>query len=374
MPRKLAEQLLPPLRELFPDFNGFPESGHRLHLATDLLGRAARSLQKQKNQSFYSMREAARFLWVPPSTMSGVYRNLENEGLIVRMRGSRTILLGRTSQSSHPARSIVSIPIILPGMINSCFARSFCARISEELWRHHFVANLMLCTLAESFTNRFTQRLLKQSDAVIWLFPYRDLKETILTLQDHCIQNVLLSSVENILLPADYIMDWTPTYRQAIKYWKADNIHHVVLTKASEPRLQKIIEGFLQLLKEEGLSFTLTEPSAFDLQDKVEAKLKKGMCACAVLEHDLSQQFCNRESVIMARLMTRCRVLFGRGMVSAPYFSKRDFKADIIGFSGDEVARRVARDLGRRHSKPNVKPVRLVPHWRPQISLSEMFV
>jgi DNA-binding transcriptional regulator YhcF (GntR family) len=373
MARKPIDRRLPPLEELFPDFKGFPKGAHHLNMVVERMKTAAQRLRKSRNQPFYSMRETARFWSVPLSTMALAYQHLEDGGLLARVRGSRTVLLGKSVHSQHPARSIVSVPFQLSSLISSHFTRRFCHRISEELWKYHFVANLILFQETTETSAAFAQRLVKQSDIVIWVLANRSVKETMLILRDHGVQNVLLQAIEDPFFPANYLMDWTSVYRRAILEWKAAGIRHVVVARPIKPEVQRAIDSFLQLLLDLDCAYTLADPNPFDLRDKVEQKLKKKIrVGCAVLEHELSHQLCNSEPVIMAKLTTRCRVLFGRGCVYAPYFFARDFRADVIGFVGDEVAARVASDLGRRSEKQ--EPVLLLPRWMPKADLSKTFI
>jgi hypothetical protein len=371
MARKLVERSLPALEKLFSDFHGLPKKAHQLHLVTEHMHSAARRLRKTNDQPFYSMREASQFLLAPLRTVALAYQQLENQGLIVRVRGSRTILLGKVRRPHRAAQCVVSVPIAHVSVINSVFTRSFCYRISEELSRHNFVANLFFFKAAEASSTQFAARLKKQADIAIWLFPDRCLKETILMVRDHGVQNVILRPIEDPFLPADYLMDWTTAYQKVIRGWKEDGIRYVVVAKASKPCFQPVVDSFLHLLREGDCTFMLAEPNPVDLCDKVEQALKTNNgVACALLEHGITQQMCNYESAAMARLTTRCRVLFGRGVVQVPPFFNGDFRADVVGFLGDEVATRVASDLARR-SKSRQELVRLVPRWMPHVSLVE---
>lgn len=333
--------------------------------------KAARRLRKSRNQPFYSMRESAHFFAVHLSTMALAYQQLENEGLIVRIRGAGTILLGKVAHVQHPARGVVSIPLPLQSFISSRFTRTFSQCIGAELWKHHWVANLALCD--ESMDMNTVSGHLRQSDVMLWVFPTRSRREAILTLRDQGVRNIILLSVEDIFVPAHYVMDWTPAYRQAIVDWRARGIGHVIVAQATHPDTRNVIDGFLRILREKGCAFTLTEADPFRLRDRVEYYVrKKTPVGCAILEHETSHQLCNSEPVIMAKLTTQCRVLFGRGCIYAPYFFHREFRADVIGFVGDEVAARVAGDLGRR--APCGAPITLSPEWMPDVKLSEVFI
>jgi hypothetical protein len=179
--------------------------------------------------------------------------------------------------------------------------------------------------------------------------------------------------MEDSFYPATYLTDWIPRYREAILDWKKTGIGHIVVARPTSQRLQARIDGFLLLLRQNDLAYTLAAPNAFDLRDQIERCLKKRIRAgCAILEHELSHQLCNTEPDIIARLAKRCRFLFGRGRIHAPHFLKDNVRADVVGFDGDESALRIASDLGRRSEK--VEAVRLVPRLMAGASLGEVFV
>ncbi len=50
--------------------------------------------QQEEPQVFYPIREVARHLGVPVSTVSRIYNALEEEGILVSVRGSKTLLQG----------------------------------------------------------------------------------------------------------------------------------------------------------------------------------------------------------------------------------------------------------------------------------------
>ncbi len=329
----------------------------------------ARKLRRKKNQPFYSMRDAARFWSLPLSSMSAVYKELEDEGLLIRVRGSRTVLLGREVQTHHSFRSIVSVPIALSSLVSSHFTRRFCDRISDELWKHHFVANLVLVRRLDGGPS-VMRRLLTQSDIVIWLFPHRDVRMTMLSIRDRGVRNIIVRPVEHAFMPAQYVMDWTPAYKQAVLEWKKAGIEHVVVAKSKRAPVVGVMDSFLSILRQAGLDYSQAEDDPRALREQVEKTRQVGKrTGCVILSHEDSHLFCNSEPHVMAQIARRSRLLLGRGRVNAPYFFAHSAPVDIIGFSGDEIARRIAHDLGARADAR--ESVRLIPDWMPRAKPDE---
>jgi DNA-binding transcriptional regulator YhcF (GntR family) len=370
MARKEVERSLPSLRALMPRFRGFAKGSQHQQTVTSAMRSIARKLRRKKNQPFYSMREAARFWSLPLSSISMVYKELEDEGLLIRVRGSRTVLLGREVQTHHTFRSIVSVPIALNSLVSSHFTRRFCDRISDELWKHHFVANLILVRELDDRPS-VMRRLLTQSDIVIWLFPYRDVRMTMLSLRDHGVRNVIVRPVEHGFMPAQYLLDWTPAYKQAALEWKNAGIEHVVVAKSKRAPTAEVLGSFLSILRHAGLSCSQAEGDPRALREQIEKTRQSGKRAgCAILSHEDSHIFCNSEPGVMAQIARRSRLLLGRGRINAPYFFTHSAPVDVIGFSGDEIARRIAHDLGARGR--DQESVRLLPNWMPRAKLDEV--
>jgi DNA-binding transcriptional regulator YhcF (GntR family) len=59
--------------------------------------------QRPEPQIFYPIRDVARHFRVPPSTVARVYDHLEEEGILVSVRGSKTLLQGL---SSGPGKNV----------------------------------------------------------------------------------------------------------------------------------------------------------------------------------------------------------------------------------------------------------------------------
>ena len=67
---------------------------HKSDRLLEILRGVAVKNQNDQPQPFYSVREIGARFRVPISTVSGIYRRLEEEGLLNRVRGSKTILQG----------------------------------------------------------------------------------------------------------------------------------------------------------------------------------------------------------------------------------------------------------------------------------------
>ena len=92
MARKKIARGLPPL----PSRPTFKATKHKGVQLLEILRGIAIANQQEEPQLFYPIREVARRLGVPVSTVSRVYGALEGEGILVSVRGSKTLLQGLT--------------------------------------------------------------------------------------------------------------------------------------------------------------------------------------------------------------------------------------------------------------------------------------
>src|SRR5262245_11404149 len=90
MARKQIARGLPRL----PSRPTFKATKHKGAQLLEILRGIAMANQQDEPQVFYPIREVARHFAVPLSTVSRVYHELEEEGILVSVRGSKTLLQG----------------------------------------------------------------------------------------------------------------------------------------------------------------------------------------------------------------------------------------------------------------------------------------
>src|SRR5262249_39086027 len=90
MPRAKVSRDLGPL----PPRTALNGSHDRSDGLLQLLRSFAIKNQREQSRVFYSVREVAQRFRVPVSTVAKIYRDMEHEGLLSRVRGSKTILQG----------------------------------------------------------------------------------------------------------------------------------------------------------------------------------------------------------------------------------------------------------------------------------------
>src|SRR5438094_10502964 len=89
--------------------------------------------QQEEPQVFYPIREVARHLRVPVSTVSRVYDALEEEGILVSVRASKTLLQGLSGGRHLSVLGFIGMPVLTSSFVTLHDCRTFFIRTRREL-------------------------------------------------------------------------------------------------------------------------------------------------------------------------------------------------------------------------------------------------
>jgi hypothetical protein len=136
MSRKKIPRRIPPL----PKQAAFREKDHKAEQLLALLRNVASSVQGAEPQLFYPYRDVAEGYRVPVSMVGKVYRELEQEGVLRRIRGSGTVLQGLNPTRKLTVRGIIAIASSLSCFLTLQDYRTFLMQIRRELRKRDFAA------------------------------------------------------------------------------------------------------------------------------------------------------------------------------------------------------------------------------------------
>src|ERR1700756_5951924 len=106
MARKKIVRRMPPL----PKSAALRATDHKADRLLEILRGIAVTNQRDEPQPFYPLREVASRFQVPVSTVARGYGQLEEEGILTSVRGSKTVLQGLSSARHLSVRGIVGLP------------------------------------------------------------------------------------------------------------------------------------------------------------------------------------------------------------------------------------------------------------------------
>jgi hypothetical protein len=130
MPRKKMARGLSPL----PARVTFKAKKHKGAQLLEILRGIAMANQQEEPQVFYPIREVARHLDVPVSTVSRVYDALEEEGILVSVRGSKTLLQGLSGGRHLSVLGFIGMPALISSFVTLQDCRTFFIRTRREQW------------------------------------------------------------------------------------------------------------------------------------------------------------------------------------------------------------------------------------------------
>ncbi len=353
MSRTIVYRNLPCLEEAVKSFAGFPSGVSRQQTLTDELRRQAKRLRRSTSTPFWSMREVAAFFGVPLGTVSVVYQALEREGILNRLRGAQTLLMGKSTISRNRVRGLVGLPIWLHSIMVLPYTRTFTMTIEEQLRQRGYVANVIFHhTKDEELSPEFALRLLRHKlDVVIWQNPSPGTKQNILSLRERGVRVLLLQRGERQTnIPAVvYQQDFQTAYQEMANKWKKSGVRRVLIWSPVAHLLhgKSEIDTFRFLMEQCGLATEVVE----DTPGELLARLRKRGAAVnhgiAFLDTTSSEQICNRDPQIIEEIGKHARLAFCVSMIRCPYLHARGVRADVVTLLPVEIASRLSADISK---------------------------
>jgi|ERR1043165_629684 len=342
MARKRLIRQLPPLAAK-PSFK--PRENKSARLLEILRGIALRK-QRDQPQVFYAVRDVARRFSLPTSTVARVYDQLEAEGILVGLAGSRTLLQGLKSGRRLSVLGVIGMPADTRLFVTLQGYRVFCIRSRRELRARGFAVTTLFFDQRDIKTGRLISRIDSYNiDTLLWYQPGRDAREIVAQLNDSGVRIVGVSDggVEGIR--CRYEVQRELAIRDILREWRLRHgIESVTVVRGTKP--QGAMEETLQTLAEEQrlASFEFKAVGGARLGDFLES-LPKGKRAGIVFPSFAASFFAFRAPEALMKLMSQSRVALTGGAESVAYAQVPDVHADLVVVDWQLVAERIVSDL-----------------------------
>lgn len=223
---------LRPLTEALGPFRGFGDELCKQDIIHDALARlSARAKADGRGALFHTVRETADYFGVSLWTVGAAYRRLEREGIIVRIRGSKTIIPARRGVPSQKrVRGVVAVMIWLPGFLHVPDVREAVMLTEERLRRAQFVADIVFYREEDKTNPALAARVIAhEPDCVLWFTPKGDDSATIETISDAGIRVVGITDRPVETRAPQYALSWRRGLRKALDAWRKDGVRRVVV-------------------------------------------------------------------------------------------------------------------------------------------------
>lgn len=357
MGRTRPPRNLPPLSQLLPNFAGLPPNLTQPVGLRNILRELTDRLRQGEPVTFYSMREIGAFFHVPLPTVAQVYRELEAEGRITRLRGAYTLLLPKRHQPHTPVRGVVGVPLWEPAFCEMFAWRLFFRHLEARLRHHYYVADAIFFWL-ESDVELFAQLVAHQLDYVVWLRPLARHKPVLQQLADAGTISAVLPE-PGLFLPAPtYLTNWENAFRRALAAWRRDGVTAIdvlLLPKKTDPFL-------MNLLDRQPFRITAREMTWLELRDWVARQTKNPSAAVMFADDHLAEQFIARYPDVFAELARRRRVLL-KTTIPADAEMVCGCRVDLLAFDWEKIASKIADDIASgqllRLKSPVIIPAKL---------------
>ena len=313
----------------------------------ELLKSLALKNQREQPRVFYSLREVATHFKVAVSTVSRIYHDLEDEGLLSRVRSSKTILNGLRHNRKLSVRAFVGLPVLTSHFITMPEYRAFFLCIRRELWLRGFAASTFFFQPDEAADRRLSDELKSFGvDTVIWLQPGRTAVETFLRLSDMGIRIIGISQVGTPGIPARYYVWKNRAIEALLVNWKDKNrIRNITVVDSKEyrsPVTEELLRVAMQHLGVEAVIQTFQgKDSSLFLSDLCHSKTTGIIFPSA----SLTSMFAFRSPEQMADLMRAQHVAFIDGAIEIPFSELPDVVVDLVTVNWQSVAETITSDL-----------------------------
>ena len=341
MARKKIVRGLPPL----PSRLTLKRKEHKGAQLLEILRGIALANQQDEPQVFYPIREVARHLDVPVSTVSRIYDALEEEGILVSVRGSKTLLQGFSGGRHLSVLGFVGMPAFTSSFVTLQDYRTFFIRMRRELRARGFAVATVFYDGSERQTGRIFSRIDKYDfDTVLWYEPDRAAKETAPQLKDKGVRVIGVCDRWFPSIRCRYEVQRESAIMSILRDWRAnDAITSVVVVRGPET-----LAGNEELLKtsleQEGFAYEFRSAGDQRLADFL-SSFADDKRRAFIFPPTAAAMFAFRVPGALGKLMGRARVLMTGGPASFPFAQVPDVVADLVVVDWQLVAEQIVRDL-----------------------------
>ncbi len=309
------------------------------------LRRVARSSRRSQDQTFYSLRELAGHFNLSLSSVSRVFVRLEAEGLLGRVRGSRTVLHGRKLDRHLYVRGVVGIPVSLFRFSAFAGYRDFVTLLRRKLRRRGFMPAAVFYRREEIRGDFLAQSFLEaRADTVVWLSPPRQAHETVSLLRDGGVRMLGVSESASIVIPCRYQIQREEALRRILRDWRGADLMSSVVVTAARGGSPADEESYRLVSEEELFSSTLITLENENAQRALRTIWRSERCGI-LLTKSGAAFLAVREPEIFARLSNERRLALVEGPINVTFAAIPKALVDLISIDWEKITERIVADL-----------------------------
>jgi hypothetical protein len=342
-----------PQSRISPDLGPLPravvlkDAQPRTENLRQLLRSLAIKNQREQPRVFYSLREVANQLKVPVSIVAKIYREMEQEGLLTRVRGSKTVLNGLRNSRRLSVRGLVGLPALISHFITIQEYRTFFIWMRRELWLRGFATTTFFLRPDEEADRTLSdQSKSYEVDMIIWLQPGRSSFETLQRLSDMGIRVIAISQVGTPSIPSRYFVWREGAIETLLKDWKNRNsVRKITVVDSQEYRsvvTEEVLRVMLQNLKIESDTRTFHSGDASTFLRDLSCGKTDGIIFPSA---GLASMFAFRTPDELTDLLRAHRTALVDGPIDMPFSRIPNVSVDLVTVNWQAVAEAVVNDL-----------------------------
>jgi DNA-binding transcriptional regulator YhcF (GntR family) len=339
MARFSTPRSLPPLPKKLPAGTSGPKS----EAVQQLLKTIALQNQQDQPRTFYSVRQVANNFRLPLSSVARIYKQLEREGLLSTVRGSKTTLAGRSYDRQLAVRGFVAIPTSTSCFITLQDYRVFFMRLRRELRLGGFASTTVY--LAKETEQSLVERLQRyQADAVIWFLPDRQARRALPTLKDAGIRVIGVGDGP-LTIPCRYEIRRSAAIAAILQAWKKEaGLKRVTVVIDESRRSAADADRIRGILEDEDVPHEFVVLPAASVKTEV-ARLTNNSKSGLIFLSAAASLVGFRAPESLSELLRVRRVAFVDGPLTIPFAEVPDAPCDLVFVEWQLVAERIVNDL-----------------------------
>jgi hypothetical protein len=341
---------LPTLESLAPPTSS---EGEKAAFILRLLRQAAIKSRQAKSRDFYSIRDVARHFAVPPTTVTRVYGQLKEEGLLASIWGSKTFIEPHEIDREIRVKAIVGLPVSLRSFSTLRNYRTFFMVMQDVLWKQGFATRLLFYDSEDIDSSNLAELFLAyRIDVAIWFSPSSKISNTESRLTDRGIRSIRIVDSAPTNGDVGYYMSRLDGLREGLGAWKRSGISSVILLLQSgrhSSSRERLLES---CLADAGIYYKFETVGSSALRRSLAASPSKYMGIIFTSSHAVLE-FASEGVKAFATLLDKNRVMFIEGAMDLPGMAP--FASfDAIEFDWQPIARRIGIDLvSGTHAPPH---------------------
>jgi hypothetical protein len=312
----------------------------------EILRRVALTNQTEQPQPFYSLRQIATHFRVPISSVSRVYRRLEQEGLLSSIRASKTILQGSHYDRRLSVRAFIGLPASLSKFVTLQDYRVFFMRTRRELRIRGFATAMVFFEGDEAATANYAERLKSyEVDTILWFRPQAGARHTLLRLADWGIRVVGVTEERSPPVFCRYRIRRATAITRLLQHWQVEVGQPITVVQSESPSGGNGEDKLLSTFDELSIPYHVAAFQSRNAEGFIRGLSARKTGGIIFGSSRLSSLLCFRVPEAMTELLRRRPVAFLNGPVNMPFTRVPNVEVDLITIDWDSFAKTLVNDL-----------------------------